>query len=93
MTGGHDNERQKTNQLDAEEGKPDSHARIGLHMGHVDQRLKNARNQDSVHKESTMGPLTPIAEITSTMAPKTGRFSTQFAWARVPRRYQSSPSS
>ena len=29
---------------------------------------------------------------TKTMAPNTGRFSTQLAWARIARRYQSAPS-
>jgi hypothetical protein len=42
VTGNHDDERQETDHLDAKERKPNSHEGIGLHMGHVDQRLNDA---------------------------------------------------
>jgi hypothetical protein len=45
MTRGHDDERQKADQLHAKEGKPNSHERIGLHMGHMDQGLANAGHE------------------------------------------------
>jgi uncharacterized protein (TIGR03118 family) len=44
---GDDDERQKADQLNAKEGKPHCDERIGLHMGHMDQRLTDAGNQDS----------------------------------------------
>jgi hypothetical protein len=47
MTRGYGNQHQKTDQLNAKKGKPDCHERIGLHMGHVDQRLTDAGNQDN----------------------------------------------
>jgi hypothetical protein len=37
MTRGQNNEYQKTDQLNAKEGKPNCHERIGLRVGHVDQ--------------------------------------------------------
>ena len=50
---------------DAEERKPQSLKGIGL--------------RTMVHKESTMGSLTSMAEIASAMVPNTGGYSTQFA--------------
>jgi hypothetical protein len=46
MTSGYSNEREKTDQLNAKEGKPNRHERIGLHMEYVNQRLAHAGNQD-----------------------------------------------
>jgi hypothetical protein len=43
---GYNNVCQKTDQLNAKEGKPNRHERIGLHMGHMDQGLTDAGNQD-----------------------------------------------
>jgi hypothetical protein len=46
ITSGDNNEREKTDQLDAKEGKPNRHESTGLHMGYVNQRLANASDQD-----------------------------------------------
>lgn len=45
MTRSDDNEREKAEQLNAEEGKPHGHERISLHMGYVHQRLAYASDQ------------------------------------------------
>jgi len=47
MTHRHDNECQKTGQLNAKEGKSNGHEGIGLHMGYMDQGLTHAGNQDN----------------------------------------------
>ena len=69
----------KRDQLNAEERKPNSHEGIGLHVGHVDQRLTDAGNQDSgaqgVHRKA----IDANGGHHETMAPNTGRFSTQLA--------------
>src|SRR6185312_9933816 len=46
MRHGYADERQKADQLNEEEGEPHRHDCIGLHMGHVDQGLTHAGNQD-----------------------------------------------
>jgi hypothetical protein len=56
VTSGYHNECEKTDQLHAKEGKSNRHERIGLHMGHVNQRLAHASDQNDdgqvVHRKA-----------------------------------------
>jgi len=47
VTRHYNDERQKTGQLNAKEGKSNGHESIGLHMGHMDQGLTHAGKQDN----------------------------------------------
>jgi len=47
MTRGYNNEREKADQLNAKKRKSNGNESIGLHMGHMNQGLTHAGNQDN----------------------------------------------
>jgi hypothetical protein len=59
------------------------------HTCTVDWTIRAART--ATDSASTSAPPTLPTYSANTIAPKTGRFSMQFAWARVARRYHSAP--
>ena len=79
---------------DLHEKEPEAYGcnRVGLNEAYVHQGLHDAGNENRdcqrIHKAA--GHVSNVSA--KTIAPKTGRFSTQFACARIARLYQSAPS-